>query len=60
MLDALKQFKMPDSLANDIVAMNASMRNGGLLFTDYDKHKPTLGHVKMTDFAKEFAAVYNQ
>ena len=46
MMDARKQFKMPDSLANDIVDMNASMRTGGLLFTDYDKHKPTLGHVK--------------
>jgi uncharacterized protein YbjT (DUF2867 family) len=58
MLDALIKFKLPVSLANDIVEMNASMRNGGLLFEDYYKNIPTLGKVKMTDFAKEFAVVY--
>lgn len=60
MLDAFKKFKMPLSLANDLVEMNASMRNGGILFNDYYKNRPTLGKVKMKDFAKEFAAVYNQ
>jgi uncharacterized protein YbjT (DUF2867 family) len=59
MRDALIQFKLPISLANDIVEMNASQRNGGILFEDYYKHKPALGKVKMKDFAKEFAAVYN-
>jgi uncharacterized protein YbjT (DUF2867 family) len=58
LLDALLKFKMPLSLANDITEMNASMRNGGILFEDYDKNKPMLGKVKMYDFAKEFAAVY--
>jgi uncharacterized protein YbjT (DUF2867 family) len=59
MKDALIKFKLPVSLANDIVEMNASMRNGGILFEDYYKNKPVTGKVKMKDFAKEFAAVYN-
>ncbi|WP_158799093.1 NAD(P)H-binding protein [Pedobacter sp. L105] len=59
MLDALIKFKMPLGLANDIVEMNASMRNGGILFEDYYKNKPALGKVKIKDFAKEFANVYH-
>lgn len=58
MLDALIKFKVPMALANDIVEMNSSMRNGGILFNDYYKNEPALGKVKMKDFAKEFAAVY--
>jgi uncharacterized protein YbjT (DUF2867 family) len=58
MLDALIKFKLPESLAKDIVEMNTSMRNGGMLFEDYNKSKPILGKVKMKDFAKEFAAAY--
>jgi uncharacterized protein YbjT (DUF2867 family) len=58
MLDALIKFKVPPALANDIVEMNASMRNGGILFEDYYKNEPMLGKVKMKDFAKEFKAVY--
>jgi nucleoside-diphosphate-sugar epimerase len=59
MLDALLKYKMPLSLANDITEMNASQRNGGILFEDYNKHKPVLGKIKMRDFAQEFATVYN-
>ena len=59
MLDALLKYKMPLSLANDITEMNASQRNGGILFEDYYKSIPTMGKVKMKDFAQEFAAVYN-
>ncbi|MCF0065569.1 NAD(P)H-binding protein [Dyadobacter chenwenxiniae] len=59
MLDALLKYKMPLSLANDITEMNASQRNGGILFEDYYKNIPTMGKVKMKDFAQEFAAVYN-
>lgn len=58
MLSGLKQFKMPLSLANDIAEMNASMRNGGILFQDYYKNRPTLGKVKMKDFAEEFAVAF--
>ena len=60
MTDALVKFKLPLSLANDIVEMNASQRNGGILFEDYYKHKPVLGKVKMKDFAKEFAVAYSK
>jgi len=31
----------------------------GDLFEDYYKNIPTMGKVKMKDFAQEFAAVYN-
>jgi uncharacterized protein YbjT (DUF2867 family) len=58
MMDALIKMKLPESLARDIVEMNASMRNGGGLFDDYYQHQPNLGEVKMKDFAQEFAAVY--
>ena len=60
MMSGLKQFKVPLDVANDITEMNASMRNGGILFNDYYKNKPVPGKVKMKDFAKEFAVVYNQ
>lgn len=58
MTGAMIKMKLPESLANDIVEMNASMRNGGGLFDDYYQHQPKLGKVKMKDFAQEFAAVY--
>jgi uncharacterized protein YbjT (DUF2867 family) len=32
----------------------------GKLAEDYNKHKPVFGKVKLSDFAKEFAAVYHQ
>ncbi len=60
MMSGLKQFNVPLHLANDITEMNASMRNGGILFNDYYQNKPVLGTVKMKDFAKDFAVVYNQ
>ncbi len=60
MMGGLKQFKVPLNVAADITEMNASMRNGGILFNDYYKNKPVLGKVKMKEFAKEFAAIYNQ
>jgi uncharacterized protein YbjT (DUF2867 family) len=41
------------------VDLNDSLHTGKLA-ADYNKHKPVLGKVKLTDFAKEFAAVYRQ
>jgi hypothetical protein len=38
--------------------MNAGRRSG-LLFEDYNQHKPTLGKALLKDFAKEFAEVFN-
>lgn len=45
--------------AKGFAEMNAARRNGKL-YEDYNRHKPTLGKVKLKDFAKDFAAVYNQ
>lgn len=45
--------------AEGLAAMNVS-RVSGVLYEDYHKHKPTLGKVKLKDFAKEFAVVFNQ
>jgi uncharacterized protein YbjT (DUF2867 family) len=54
-----KAFGLNDSLAQQFTEMNASIHNGKL-YEDYDRHKPTLGKVKLKEFAKEFAAVYQQ
>jgi len=60
MLSGLKMFKIPQVRAEGIVAMNAAMHSG-LLFEDYYRNAPqVMGTVKMKDFAKEFAIVYNQ
>lgn len=45
--------------AEGLAEMNAG-RVSGVLYEDYHQHKPALGNVKLTDFAKEFAAVFNQ
>lgn len=46
-------------VAKGLVEMNAS-RRGGVLYQDYYHNKPTLGKIKLQDFAKEFAAAFNQ
>jgi uncharacterized protein YbjT (DUF2867 family) len=48
---------MNQGFARGLVEMNAS-RRGGVLYQDYFRHRPVLGKTKLTDFAKEFAAVY--
>lgn len=47
-------------IAKGLIEMNVARQGNGTLFDDYNQHKPTLGKVKLRDFAKEFAAVYNQ
>lgn len=44
--------------AKGLTEMNAGRREG--LYDDYNLHKPVLGNVKVADFAKTFAAVFNQ
>ena len=46
------------SAAKGMTDMNAGRRNH--LYDDYNRHRPSLGKIKLTDFAKEFATVYNQ
>jgi uncharacterized protein YbjT (DUF2867 family) len=57
MRDNLLKNGLPPSTASDIVDIYASM-NSGALAEDYEHHKPTLGKVKLEDFAKEFAAAF--
>ncbi len=57
MQDNLLRNGLPASTAADIVGIYASMRNG-TLGEDYEQHKPTLGKVKLAEFAQEFAAAF--
>ena len=47
------------AIAQGLVEMNAARRSG-VLYEDYQRNKPVLGKVKLTDFIKEFAAAYYQ
>jgi uncharacterized protein YbjT (DUF2867 family) len=56
---ALISIGMAPVLAAGLVEMNAAM-HCGKLFEDYRQHTPTVfGKVKMADYAKEFAKIYN-
>ncbi len=59
LLNGLLANGMNPGFAAGFVEMNVSRRNG-ILYEDYYRNRPTLGKVKLTDFAKEFAAVFNQ
>ena len=51
---------MKPEIANGMTEMYSAI-NSGLLYQDYVNNKPTaMGRVKVADFAKEFAAAYNQ
>ena len=58
-LQGLLGIGMNPNIARGLVEMNAS-RRGGVLYEDYNRQRPKLGKVKLKEFAKEFAAVYNQ
>lgn len=58
MLNGMLEMGVNPKIANGMVAMQASQRSG-LLFEDFYRNKPTLGKVKLTDFAKQFALAYN-
>lgn len=58
-LNGMKAAGLNPSLAESFVEMNASIHNG-LIYKDYYQNKPTLGKVKLKEFAKEFAAAYHQ
>ncbi|MDQ2794874.1 MAG: NAD(P)H-binding protein [Bacteroidota bacterium] len=48
---------VPAHRANEVVDIYASI-NSGKLGEDYWQHRLTLGHVKLEDFAQEFAAAF--
>jgi len=50
---------MNAGVAKGFVEMNAG-RRGDLLYEDYHRNKPTLGKIKLKDFAEEFAAAFNK
>tara|TARA_R110002033_G_scaffold25726_1_gene59376 strand:- start:3814 stop:4710 length:897 start_codon:yes stop_codon:yes gene_type:complete len=55
----LKEAGLNPNIAEGLVEMCVAI-NTGLLYEDYNKNKPTtFGKIKVKDFAKEFAQVYN-
>jgi len=59
MLQGMLAAGMNPQVAAGLVEMNASTQSDAL-YEDYYRNRPTLGKVKLADFAKEFAVVYNQ
>jgi uncharacterized protein YbjT (DUF2867 family) len=59
MLSSMEKAGLPASFATGLVEMNGAIHDG-LLYADYYRNKPKLGKVKLTEFAKEFAAAFNQ
>jgi uncharacterized protein YbjT (DUF2867 family) len=56
MLSGLKEVGMQAGIAEGLVEMYGNRT----IYEDYERNKPAVfGQVKMTDFAKEFAAAYN-
>lgn len=47
-----------EQVANGFIELQRNMGTGAL-YEDYYQHQPVLGKVKLVDFAKEFAAIYN-
>jgi uncharacterized protein YbjT (DUF2867 family) len=61
LLNSMAEAGMSASLAKDWVDANASIsRVNGVWYEDYNRNKPTLGKVKLKDFAKEFATVFEK
>ena len=56
-LNAMLTAGINPQIARGLVEMNSAI-NSGDLYEDYNRNKPTLGKVKMTDFAKEFAQAF--
>lgn len=48
-----------EQIAKGFVTFQASQRSG-TFYEDYYRHRPVLGKIKLADFAKEFAEVYNR
>lgn len=59
LLNGMLAAGMNEWIANGFVQMQAS-QGSGVLYEDYYRNQPTLGKVKLADFAKDFALVYNK
>ncbi|SHL34821.1 Uncharacterized conserved protein YbjT, contains NAD(P)-binding and DUF2867 domains [Chitinophaga jiangningensis] len=55
---ALLDNGMSEDMAGRFVEIGQALRNG-ILWSEFDQHLPTAGKIKLEDFAKEFAAIYN-
>ncbi|MEH2003313.1 MAG: NAD(P)H-binding protein [Nostoc sp.] len=58
-LNGLLAAGMNPQTAKGFMESNAS-KFGGVMYEDYYRNRPTLGKVKLKDFAPEFALAYNQ
>ncbi len=57
---AMLQAGMPPAFVEGFVEINAALHSG-IMRKGYEENKPTaFGKVKLEDFAKEFAVVYEQ
>jgi len=60
MQQQFEKFGLPPKIISDIIAMQAPVHKG-LMAEEFSSHKSevVIGKVKLADFAKEFATVYN-
>ena len=58
LLNGMLGVGMNKQIAQGFIDMQAAQGNGSL-YEHYNENKPTLGKVKMKDFAKEFAQIFN-
>lgn len=58
-LNGMLQSGLHPAIANGYVELGAGIRSGAVQ-ADYWKHRPALGKKKLEDFAREFAAAYQQ
>lgn len=59
LLNGMISMRMNPQIAKGFVEMNASRRSG-VLYEDYYRNKPTLGKIKLKDFAKDFEVAFNK
>ncbi|HWV65446.1 NAD(P)H-binding protein [Chitinophaga sp.] len=59
MLQGLKMAKVPEKVAETLVEMQAAIHSGKTL-ENFHRNKPKMGKIKLTDFAREFAAAYHR
>lgn len=57
-LNGMLQAGLPETIAKGYTEMGLALRSGKVQ-EDYWQHRPVLGKVKLEDFAKEFAEVFN-
>ncbi len=59
LLDGWLSIGFNEQVARGFVELQES-QGSGRLYEDYNQHKPSLGKVKLKDFAKDFAEAYNR